>query len=65
MAEPLRKPTHSVPNDLEPFWIPFTPNRAFKKRPRRFRAARVSDSPQTKLLEKLFERGRFPRLRPA
>lgn len=34
MAEPLRKQTHSVPNDLEPFWIPFTPNRAFKKRPR-------------------------------
>ena len=24
----------SVPNDLEAFWMPFTPNRAFKKRPR-------------------------------
>lgn len=24
----------SVPNDLEPYWMPFTPNRAFKKRPR-------------------------------
>lgn len=24
----------TVPNDLEPYWIPFTPNRAFKKRPR-------------------------------
>ncbi len=24
----------SVPNDLEPFWMPFTPNRAFKQRPR-------------------------------
>src|ERR1051326_1275884 len=24
----------AVPNDLEPFWIPFTPNRAFKKAPR-------------------------------
>jgi beta-alanine--pyruvate transaminase len=24
----------SVPNDLESFWIPFTPNRAFKKSPR-------------------------------
>ena len=24
----------SVPNDLEAFWLPFTPNRAFKKRPR-------------------------------
>ena len=27
------KPT-SVPNDLEPFWMPFTSNRSFKKRPR-------------------------------
>ncbi len=24
----------SVPNDLEPYWLPFTPNRAFKKSPR-------------------------------
>src|SRR6266576_4062879 len=24
----------SVPNDLEAFWVPFTPNRAFKKAPR-------------------------------
>ena len=24
----------SVPNDLEPFWMPFTSNRAFKARPR-------------------------------
>ena len=24
----------SVPNDLEPFWMPFTANRAFKQRPR-------------------------------
>ncbi len=24
----------SVPNDLESFWVPFTPNRAFKKSPR-------------------------------
>src|SRR5207237_5473442 len=24
----------SVPNDLESYWIPFTPNRAFKKAPR-------------------------------
>src|SRR6202795_4041176 len=23
-----------VPNDLEAFWLPFTPNRAFKKAPR-------------------------------
>ena len=26
--------TVSVPNDLEPYWMPFTPNRAFKARPR-------------------------------
>ncbi len=26
--------TTSVPNDLEPFWMPFTANRAFKARPR-------------------------------
>ena len=24
----------AVPNDLESYWIPFTPNRAFKKAPR-------------------------------
>src|SRR5882672_5739321 len=24
----------TVPNDLEPYWLPFTPNRAFKRRPR-------------------------------
>jgi len=24
----------TVPNDLEPYWMPFTANRAFKKRPR-------------------------------
>ena len=24
----------TVPNDLEAFWVPFTPNRAFKKAPR-------------------------------
>jgi len=24
----------AIPNDLEPYWIPFTPNRAFKARPR-------------------------------
>jgi len=26
--------TATVPNDLEPFWLPFTANRAFKRRPR-------------------------------
>ena len=33
-----RQPTAAaradIPNDLEAFWLPFTPNRAFKKRPR-------------------------------
>ena len=27
-------PRAEVPNDLSAFWLPFTPNRAFKKRPR-------------------------------
>ena len=31
MAKPRCK---VVPNDLEPYWMPFTANRAFKKRPR-------------------------------
>jgi beta-alanine--pyruvate transaminase len=30
----------SVPNDLEPFWMPFTANRAFKKRPRMIAGAK-------------------------
>lgn len=29
-----RAPADRVPNDLEAFWMPFTANRAFKKRPR-------------------------------
>src|ERR1700687_5656637 len=33
MAEPNRRST-AVPNDLEAFWVPFTPNRAFKRAPR-------------------------------
>ena len=28
------RPLASVPNDLDAFWVPFTPNRAFKKAPR-------------------------------
>ena len=28
------------PNELEPYWVPFTPNRAFKKRPRIFSGAK-------------------------
>jgi beta-alanine--pyruvate transaminase len=35
MAEPSRRrATAAVPNDLESFWLPFTPNRAFKRAPR-------------------------------
>jgi beta-alanine--pyruvate transaminase len=33
MAE-TRVATAPIPNDLESFWIPFTPNRAFKRAPR-------------------------------
>ena len=34
-------PSHDLqPNDLEAFWMPFTPNRAFKKRPRLIARAR-------------------------
>ena len=33
MAQPQMKSVN-VPNDLEPFWMGFTANRAFKKRPR-------------------------------
>ena len=33
MAEPDRR-SAAVPNDLEAFWVPFTPNRAFKRAPR-------------------------------
>src|SRR5205085_9613763 len=30
----IRPLAPTVPNDLEAFWVPFTPNRAFKKAPR-------------------------------
>ena len=33
-AQPASSIRADVPNDLEAFWLPFTPNRAFKKRPR-------------------------------
>ena len=34
-AKPADAPRAAdVPNDLAAFWLPFTPNRAFKKRPR-------------------------------
>jgi beta-alanine--pyruvate transaminase len=29
-----------IPNDLAPFWVPFTPNRAFKQRPRMIAGAK-------------------------
>src|SRR2546428_325217 len=31
---PARPATTAVPNDLESYWVPFTPNRAFKASPR-------------------------------
>ena len=34
MAQSRSSPAVAVPNDLEPYWMPFTPNRAFKARPR-------------------------------
>ena len=34
VAKPAVAPRADVPNDLAAFWLPFTPNRAFKKRPR-------------------------------
>ena len=37
-ASPSPAVRAEVPNDLAAFWLPFTPNRAFKKRPRLDRA---------------------------
>jgi beta-alanine--pyruvate transaminase len=34
MSLATRPHAPAVPNDLEAFWVPFTPNRAFKKNPR-------------------------------
>ncbi len=34
MAQTQAKPKPGIPNDLEPYWMPFTANRAFKARPR-------------------------------
>src|SRR3954465_4250089 len=34
MSVAPRQVAPTVPNDLEAFWVPFTPNRAFKKNPR-------------------------------
>ena len=33
-------PLDMKPNELEPYWLPFTPNRSFKKRPRLFTGAK-------------------------
>ena len=33
-------PAAAVPNDLESYWLPFTPNRAFKRAPRLFARAK-------------------------
>ena len=33
-------PLDMKPNELEPYWMPFTPNRSFKKRPRLFSGAK-------------------------
>ena len=33
-------PLDMKPNELEPYWMPFTANRAFKKRPRMFAGAK-------------------------
>ena len=33
-------PLDMKPNELESYWLPFTPNRAFKKRPRLFSGAK-------------------------
>ena len=33
-------PLDMKPNELEPYWVPFTPNRGFKKRPRMFSGAK-------------------------
>ena len=33
-------PLDLSPNELEPYWVPFTANRAFKKRPRLFAGAK-------------------------
>ena len=33
-VKPAEAPRADVPNDLSAFWLPFTPNRAFKKKPR-------------------------------
>ncbi len=40
MAASRPSPITNAPNDLEPYWMPFTANRAFKKRPRMVASAK-------------------------
>jgi beta-alanine--pyruvate transaminase len=40
MAQTQVQAKTNIPNDLEPFWLPFTPNRAFKRRPRMIASAK-------------------------
>jgi beta-alanine--pyruvate transaminase len=40
MAQTQAKPKPGIPNDLEPYWMPFTANRAFKARPRMIAGAK-------------------------
>ncbi len=40
MTQTQAKPKPGIPNDLEPYWMPFTANRAFKARPRMIAGAK-------------------------
>src|SRR5579871_5070459 len=40
IAAPVKPSATSIPNDLSAFWMPFTANRAFKKRPRMLAGAK-------------------------
>jgi beta-alanine--pyruvate transaminase len=40
MAQTSAQAQTGIPNDLEPYWMPFTANRAFKKRPRMVASAK-------------------------
>jgi beta-alanine--pyruvate transaminase len=40
IAAPVKKSATAIPNDLSAFWMPFTANRAFKKRPRMLAGAK-------------------------
>ena len=40
IAAPIKKSSTAMPNDLSAFWMPFTANRAFKKKPRMLAGAK-------------------------